>query len=56
VQGVTPEYIHDLRALGFNPDENQIIAMKVQDVDAAYVRGLKDVGIQPDINNLIALK
>jgi beta-lactamase regulating signal transducer with metallopeptidase domain len=56
IQGVTPEYVRDLRGLGLVSDASQIIALKIQGVDAAYVRGLKDAGIQPDIDQLIALK
>ena len=56
IQGVSPEYVRDLRSLGISPDVDQIVAMKIQGVDAAYVRGLKDGGLQPNIDQLIAMK
>ena len=56
VQGVTPEYVRDLRAAGLNPSVDQLIGLKVQGADAAYYRGLKEAGIDPDIERLIALK
>jgi beta-lactamase regulating signal transducer with metallopeptidase domain len=56
VQGVTPEYVRDVRGLGLEPDADQIIALKIQGVEADYVRGLQDAGIQFRIDELIALK
>ncbi len=56
IQGVSPDYVHDLRSLGLSPDVDQIVAMKIQGVDGAYVRGLKDGGLQPNIDQLIAMK
>jgi beta-lactamase regulating signal transducer with metallopeptidase domain len=56
IQGVSPEYVHDLRSLGLSPDVDQIVAMKIQGVDGAYVRGLKDDGLQLNIDQLIAMK
>jgi beta-lactamase regulating signal transducer with metallopeptidase domain len=56
IQGVSPEYVQDLRSLGLSPDVDQIVAMKIQGVDGAYVRGLKDGGLQPNIDQLIAMK
>jgi beta-lactamase regulating signal transducer with metallopeptidase domain len=56
IQGVSPEYVQDLRSLGLSPDVDQIVAMKIQGVDGAYVRGLKDGGLQLNIDQLIAMK
>jgi beta-lactamase regulating signal transducer with metallopeptidase domain len=56
IQGVSPDYVRDLRSLGLSPDVDQIVAMKIQGVDGAYVRGLKDGGLQPNIDQLIAMK
>ncbi len=56
IQGVTPEYVRDLHALGLNPDADEVVALKIQGADASYVRGLKDAGIQPGIDQLVAMK
>jgi len=31
VQGVTPEYVRDIRALGLKPTADEIISMRVQE-------------------------
>lgn len=56
IQGVTPEYIRDLHALGLNPDADQVVAMKIQGADVGYIRGLKEAGIEPDIDQIVAMK
>jgi beta-lactamase regulating signal transducer with metallopeptidase domain len=55
-QGVTPDYVREMRALGFKPDADEIVAMKVQGMSPEYVKGLRDLGINPDANELIAMK
>ncbi len=56
IQGVTPEYVREIKAAGLNPDVNQLIAMKIQGVSPAYLSDWKAMGINPDINNAIAMK
>jgi beta-lactamase regulating signal transducer with metallopeptidase domain len=56
IQGATPEYVHELRGLGLNPNADETVAMKIQGVSPDYVRGLKDAGIQSDVDQLIAMK
>ncbi len=56
IQGVTPEYVGEIKAAGLNPDINQLIAMKIQGVSPAYLRDWKAAGIDADINNAIAMK
>ncbi len=56
VQGVTPEYVREIKAAGLNPDINQLIGMKIQGVTPAYLRDWKAAGIDPNINNAIAMK
>src|SRR6266436_2599363 len=46
VQGVTPEYVKELRATGINPDVDEIVGMKVQGVTAEYVRTLQSAGFK----------
>ena len=38
VQDVTPEYVEEIRAMGFKPDADEIIAMKVHDITPEYVK------------------
>jgi bla regulator protein blaR1 len=56
VQGVTPDYIRQVRAAGLNPDVNELIAMKVQNVTPEYIRGLRSGGFNPTVDELIAMK
>lgn len=56
IQGVTPEYVREIKAAGLNPDINQLIAMKIQGVSPADLRDWKAAGIDADINNAIAMK
>ncbi len=56
VQGVTPEYVRELRASGVELTPGQVIAFKVQDVTPEYVREMKALGQQIEPNNLIAMK
>jgi len=56
IQGVTPEYVREIKAAGLNPDINQLIAMKIQGVSPAYLRDWKAAGIDADISHAIAMK
>jgi beta-lactamase regulating signal transducer with metallopeptidase domain len=56
VQGVTPEYVRELRAAGVELTPERVIALKVQDVTPEYVREMKALGLQTDANNLVAMK
>ena len=56
VQDVTPQYVHDIQALGLHPNAQELVAMKVQDITPQYIRGVHDLGLQPDLNGLIAMK
>jgi beta-lactamase regulating signal transducer with metallopeptidase domain len=56
IQGVTPQYVREVKATGLNPDVNQLIGMKIQGVSPAYIADLKAAGIDVDINRAIAMK
>jgi beta-lactamase regulating signal transducer with metallopeptidase domain len=55
-QGITPDYIHDMRATGLDLDANRIVAMKVQGISPDYVRKVRELGFKPDANEIIAMK
>ena len=56
VQGVTPEYIQQIRALGLHPSVNELISMRVQGIDPQYIKDMRDVGFNADINQLVSLR
>jgi beta-lactamase regulating signal transducer with metallopeptidase domain len=56
IQGVTPQYIRDMRAAGLKPDLNDLIAMKIQGVTPAYVREVHAKGLQPSSQELVAMR
>jgi beta-lactamase regulating signal transducer with metallopeptidase domain len=56
VQGVTPEYVHRIHALGLKPDVDELIAMRVQGVSPELIRELRDSGVTSEIDQIIAMK
>jgi hypothetical protein len=56
VQGVTPEYVRDIRALGLNPDADGLISMRVQGVTPEYIKTLQSAGFKFDVDELIGAK
>jgi hypothetical protein len=56
VQGAMPEYVHEIRALGFSPSINQVIALRVQDVTADYIKALQAAGFKPSVDDIISAK
>ena len=56
IQGVTPDYIREMRAAGFDTNPDKLIAMKVQDITPGYVKDMRAAGLNPDTHDLIALK
>ena len=47
VQGITPEYVREMRGLGLKVDSDELIGMKVQGVTPEYVKGFNDMGLHP---------
>jgi beta-lactamase regulating signal transducer with metallopeptidase domain len=57
VQGVTPEYIRQMKDLGLHPSAEELIGLKVQGVTPDYVREMRAVtGAKIDTDGLIGLK
>lgn len=56
IQGVTPDYIRQMRAAGFDTSVNNLIAMKIQAVTPEYVKGIRATGLNPSTHDLIAMK
>jgi hypothetical protein len=56
VQGVTPEYVRDIRALGLNPSADEIVGMKVQGVTPEYIKSLQAAGFKPSVDDVIGAK
>ncbi len=56
VQGVTPDYVRGMHALGIKPEVNQLIGLKVQGVTPDYIRELRAAGLTLDIEQIIGLK
>jgi len=56
VQGVTPEYIREIRALGLNPSTDDIVGMKVQGVTPEYIKALQSAGFKPNADEVIDAK
>jgi len=56
VQGVTPEYVRSIHALGLKPDVGELIAMRVQGVTPELIRELRNSGLALEINQIIAMQ
>ncbi|MGB6875331.1 MAG: M56 family metallopeptidase, partial [Candidatus Acidiferrales bacterium] len=56
VQGVTPEYISEIKALGLHPTINELISMRVQGIDPQYIKDMSAIGFNADINQLISMR
>jgi beta-lactamase regulating signal transducer with metallopeptidase domain len=56
VQGITPEYIHAIRAEGLKPDADELVGMKVQGITPEYIRGMRAMNLKVDVDSLIGMK
>ena len=56
VQGVTPEYVREVRALGLKPDNDEIVGMRVQGITTEYIKAMQATGLKFDVDELIGAK
>ena len=56
VQGITPEYVRDMRAAGIKVDTDDLIGMKVQGVTPEYVKEMRAAYPNIDIDTIIGMK
>jgi hypothetical protein len=55
-QGVTPEYVHSIHALGLKPTVGELIAMRVHGVTAELIQELKKTGLALEVDQIIAMQ
>jgi sporulation protein YlmC with PRC-barrel domain len=56
IQGVTADYVREIRASGFNPDVDELISMKIQGVTPQYIKSIRDAGYNPDADSIVGMK
>jgi len=56
VQGITMQYIHEIRAEGLKPSPDELVAMKVQGITPDYIRQIRAMKLSSDIDSLIGMK
>ena len=56
VQGVTPDYVRQMKASGFEPTVHELIGLKVQGVSPEYVRDIHATGLKPSVHELVEMK
>jgi hypothetical protein len=56
VHGITPEYVRQMRAMGFEPNADEIISLKVRDITAQYRDAMAAAGCQLAADEIIQAK
>ncbi len=56
IQGVTPQYIHEIRAEGLKPDVDELVGMKVQGITPEYIHQVRAMNLKVDVDSLIGMK
>jgi len=55
-QGVTPEYIRDLKAAGFTLPVDQLLAFRIHGVEPGTIRELQAAGYKPSAEQILAMQ
>jgi beta-lactamase regulating signal transducer with metallopeptidase domain len=55
-QGVTPEYVKQMKAAGFEFTVRDLIGLKVQGVSPEYIRDIRATGLKPTTHEIMAMK
>jgi hypothetical protein len=56
VQGVTADYVRQVKAAGFDPSVRDLIGMKVQGVTPEYIHDIHAAGLKPSVGDLVGMK
>jgi beta-lactamase regulating signal transducer with metallopeptidase domain len=56
IQGVTPEYIKEIHALGLQPTPDELVGMRVQGITPEYIHDMRTVGQNLSVDDLIGMK
>lgn len=56
IQGVTPEYVREMRAAGLEPSTGDLIAMKVEGVTPDYIRQVRQTWPDATVREMIGMK
>jgi beta-lactamase regulating signal transducer with metallopeptidase domain len=56
IQGVTPQYVKEIRELGLQPTPDELIGMRVQGITPEYVREIRKFDAHAKIDELIGMK
>jgi beta-lactamase regulating signal transducer with metallopeptidase domain len=56
IQGVTPQYIHEIHAEGLKPSIDDLVGMKVQGITPEYIHEVRAMNLKVDTDSLIGMK
>jgi beta-lactamase regulating signal transducer with metallopeptidase domain len=56
VQGITPDYVRAIHALGLKPSPDDLIGMEVQGVTPEYIKQMRAAGFNVNTDELIGMK
>jgi len=56
IQGVTAQYVREMKAAGFNPSVEELIGMRIQGVTPEYIKSIRDSGYTPNAEEIVGMK
>jgi beta-lactamase regulating signal transducer with metallopeptidase domain len=56
IQGVTADYVRQIKAAGFEPTIHELIGLKIQGVSPEYIRDVRATGLKPNMHEIIGMK